>query len=123
MDNQNTCTPLSAYANYQSDTNTVGLWHMDEGTDNACNGGSNDACDSSGDTHNLNISGNPVTVGGKIGKGIEFDGTGDYLGCTDANCGGTSKLDFGADSSFSYGTWIKTTATGLKAFVIAIIII
>ncbi len=69
----------SAYANYQPDTNTVGLWHLDEGTDNACNAGNDDACDSSGNNNHGDESGSPPIVQGKMGKARKFDGSSNYI--------------------------------------------
>ena len=41
---------------------------------------------------------------------LMFDGSNDYISCTDTNCGGTSKLDIGTNS-ISIESWIKTTST------------
>lgn len=49
-------------------------------------------------------------VSGVRGEAYDFDGSTEYLSCTDAACGGTSKLDVGT-SDFSLGLWIKTSAT------------
>lgn len=39
---------------------------------------------------------------------LKFDGINSYVYCTEANCGGTTQLDFADDASFSYGAWFKT---------------
>ncbi len=49
------------------------------------------------------------TQSGKFGKGLIFDGVGDQVLCTEANCGGTSKLDFGATDDLTISAWVKTS--------------
>ena len=44
---------------------------------------------------------------GKIGSSMSFDGTNDYISCSDATCGGRSKLDSGGTNGFSVATWVK----------------
>lgn len=39
---------------------------------------------------------------------LQFDGVNSYAYCTEANCGGTSNLDFANDASFSYGAWFRS---------------
>jgi|GEM_PF-5753566 len=46
-------------------------------------------------------------VSGVRGTGIDFDGSSEYLSCTDAVCGGTSGLDYSSGSGWSLGVWIK----------------
>jgi hypothetical protein len=71
-------------------------------------------------------------VQGKIGKGRSFNGSSDFLFCTDAACGGTTKLD-PSTGSWSAGAWIKSskvptqfilakgTSTGQYAYQLALI--
>ena len=102
----------SAYANYQPDANTVGLWHMDEGTDNACNGGNDDVCDASGNGNHGDVGGTTI-VQGKIGKARNFDGSNDYV-----TLGSPASLDFGNNGPFTMSGWIKpTTLKDYGAFV------
>lgn len=49
---------------------------------------------------------------GKYNASLNFDGTDDYAGCTDASCGGLQKLDFGVSTPVSWGAWIKTSISG-----------
>ena len=83
----------NAFANYQPDTNTVGLWHLDEQT-----GSGNFIKDASVNGNNLASNGSPSSVQGKIGKARSFSTTSTYLSCTDLNCGGTTNLDIGTRS-------------------------
>ena len=48
-------------------------------------------------------------VNGKHGGARSFNGTSDYLACTDANCGGSGKLD-AMGGSLSIEAWVKPTA-------------
>lgn len=59
-----------------------------------------------------NITAAGDSVSGVRGTATDFDGSTEYMSCTDAACGGTTKLDFAATTSFSYGAWFKTSATG-----------
>jgi len=59
----------SAYANYQPDTNTLGLWHLDEQLDTT-----NSIKDASGKPFHLTLTSSPSYVQGKIGKARLFDG-------------------------------------------------
>lgn len=45
---------------------------------------------------------------GKFNSSLNFDGTDDYASCTDAQCGGTTKLDLGNNSQ-TISSWVKTT--------------
>lgn len=57
-----------------------GYWKMDESAANSCTGGTNDSCDSSGNSNDGSWSGNVTsTTTGKFGRGTTFDGTGDYI--------------------------------------------
>jgi hypothetical protein len=65
--------------------------------------------DSSGNNYHLTWSGNVTQITGKFNKGTSYDGTNDWLACTDASCGGIGKLDFNATATFSYGTWFNSS--------------
>jgi cysteine-rich repeat protein len=73
----------------ESDEDTVGLWNMDEGSDNTCSGGE-DVCDSSGEGNHGTFYGNAAfTSSAKLGSyAVTFDGSGDYV-----NVGDSSSLD------------------------------
>ena len=59
-----------------------------------------------------------VTFGsGSRGQGSVFSGS-NYLSCTDANCGGTSKLDIGT-GQWSLGAWIKTSTSGSAMYIMS----
>ncbi|HOV30015.1 MAG TPA: LamG domain-containing protein, partial [Candidatus Dojkabacteria bacterium] len=60
----------SAYANYQPDANTVGLWHLDE-----IDGNGPFIKDSSGNSNNGIVVGEIYTPDGKISGAGNFDGT------------------------------------------------
>jgi len=76
----------------------VGLWSFD-GKDMA----GVTAYDRSGNANNGTLTGGPTRAIGKIGQGLSFDGTDDYV-----NAGRNSSLDMGANN-FSVGGWIKTS--------------
>jgi hypothetical protein len=91
----------SAYANYQPDANTVGLWHMDEGTDDACNAGSDDVCDASGNGHHGDENGSPTPgVIGKTGFARDFIADSDYIEVPDS-------AEFTLSQNFTIEAWIN----------------
>ena len=92
----------SLFSNYQRDGNTRGLWHLDEASASGTY-----LRDSSGNANHVTPTG-AMFADGKIGKARSFNGTGQYLSCTDAACGGTTKLD-PSSGSWSIGAWIKTS--------------
>jgi hypothetical protein len=65
--------------------------------------------------------GGTSSISGKYSSALNLDTAGgnDYAECTDANCGGTSKLDFNANTDFSWGGWVNTQTTGTTQAVIA----
>ena len=93
------------YEELSSDTNTAGLWHMNEASGNAL--------DSSGNS----LSGVPTntTVNNtsqKLGSAARsFDGNGDYLAVTH-----NSILNFGTDP-FTIEAWIKSTSAADKTII------
>lgn len=54
---------------------------------------------------------------GKFNSSINLDGTDDYVSCTDASCGGPTKLDIGTNT-MSFSAWVKTTTTASQQMVI-----
>jgi hypothetical protein len=90
--------------------NPVGWWKMDEGTGQY-------AYDSSGNgnTGTLGTStsadgADPTWATGKLGKGLSFDGTNDYVTVTTTG----NLLDM-PTNNYTFSTWIKTThTTGVK---------
>lgn len=65
----------SAFTNYQSDANTVGLWHLEEQTGTA----NTYLKDSSGNSNHSSTITGTTFVQGKIGKARSFNGTSDYI--------------------------------------------
>ncbi len=92
----------------------VGYWKMDESTADSCTGGSNDSCDSSGNSFDLAWTNQATTTAGKFGPGTTYDGTNDYGACTDANCGGIGNLDFGPTPAISWGGWVKSSTSATQ---------
>ncbi|MDD5481811.1 MAG: LamG domain-containing protein, partial [Candidatus Shapirobacteria bacterium] len=93
-----------------SSANTVGLWKMEEtsGTGAYIKDSGNSGAD-------LTPSGTTV-VNGFFGKTRRFNGTSDYLSCSDANCGGTDKLDI--TGSLTIEAWIyPESPTGTRRIV------
>ena len=90
----------SAYANYQSDDNTVGLWHLDEKS-----GSGAYFEDSTGNKNSGTPAGTTFTEG-KIGKARSFNGTNQYI-----NLGSNINL---ANSSFTADAWVKRGVIGVN---------
>ena len=85
----------------------VGEWKMDERTDDTCAGGTNDVCDTSSNTNDGAINGNPVWKGEadcKYASCLSFDGTNDYVGIGDQDI--FSFADAGSDKPFSISAWV-----------------
>lgn len=74
----------SNFANNEADSNTGGIWHLDETT-----GSGAYLKDSSGNEHNGTPTGT-TSVEGKIGKGRNFNGTSDYVSIPDFDDTGNS---------------------------------
>ena len=88
----------------QVDAFTRGVWHLEETSGNAN--------DSSGNANTLTANNTPGSIDGFYGKGRSFvTASTKYFSCTDAACGGTSKLDIGS-SAWTAEAWIKTSTTG-----------
>jgi len=86
-----------------ADEHTVGLWHMNEGSENTCSGGE-DICDSSSNDNDGTFS--SVAFGtAKIGDGVVLDAVGDYV-----DLGNDNSLKIG-DNPQTISAWIKTTGT------------
>ncbi|MBI2326254.1 four helix bundle protein [Candidatus Collierbacteria bacterium] len=93
----------------------VGYWKLDEGADNTCSGGTNDACNSGSGGSALDgpqtgmatpaTSTSGWTNSGKFGKGLLFDGTDDKIAIPDNSY-------FTLPGDFTIQAWIKTTASG-----------
>ena len=63
------------------------------------------AVDSTG-ANNGTLTNNPAWTTGKIGNGLSFDGTNDYV-----NIANESNFDFERTNSFSASAWVKNNST------------
>jgi len=82
----------------------IAYWKFDEGVDDTCSGGSNDACDSTSRGNDLTLTNaswqtEDLCVNEKC---IHFDGDGDLLSRADDD-----EFDFVAADDFSISAWIK----------------
>ncbi len=94
----------SLLMNYETeDSNIRGFWHLEEGQPNGAV-----VKDSGSLANTLTPTNSVASTSGVLGNARAFDGTNDYLACTDANCGGTTKLDIGT-GSWSVSAWVNTT--------------
>lgn len=82
-------------------------WALDEGVDNTCANGTDDACDGTGNGNDLARTGAVWRDENSCfsGKCLFFDGSGDYITRADDN-----DLDFAAADSFSIGGWFRRPA-------------
>ncbi|MDO8742496.1 MAG: LamG-like jellyroll fold domain-containing protein, partial [bacterium] len=87
-------------------TTPVGSWSFDT-TDLT----TTTAIDRSGLNNTLTLTSAPARITGKVNQALSFDGIASTASCTDASCGGTTKLDMGT-SDWTVSAWVKTTATG-----------
>ncbi|MDD3925443.1 MAG: LamG domain-containing protein, partial [bacterium] len=79
-----------------------GNWHIDEGTGTT-------TADASGNGNSGTING-AGWVSGKIGQGLQFDGTDDYV-----NCGNTASLDV-TGSELTIEAWVKYLGSGSSSY-------
>jgi hypothetical protein len=89
----------SDYANYMPDSNTMGLWHLEEAT-----GSGAYIKDSSNYANNGTPTGTTYTDG-KIGKARSFNGTSDYISVADSS-------SLKPTSQLTVAAWIKPMAIG-----------
>jgi len=82
-----------------ADAYTVGLWHLDESTENTCSGGE-DACDLSGNNNHF-ISNSSTIDTGIINNGRSLNGTSDYLYAANS----TTLSPYTSD--FTVEAWVK----------------
>lgn len=96
----------------------TGHWKFDEGADNTCSGGTNDACNSGNGGSALDGAGSnfasPATAAsgwtnsGRFGKTLWFDGTDDVATITNAN-----PIDFDTGlTNFTFSAWINADSAG-----------
>jgi PKD repeat protein len=80
-------------------------WHLDEGTGEI-------AADTSGNGNDGTLVNNPAWVNGKVGKGLSFDGTNDYVVFV---CGQSSSLKI--TGAITVEAWVKWLGAGNPYFV------
>lgn len=87
-----------------TDSNLRGWWRFEETSGNAA--------DETALGNTLTAAGSPGTISGKTdgGNARSFNGTTQYFNCTDANCGGTSELDYTGSGGWTVGAWVYTTS-------------
>jgi len=68
----------STHPEQLADAVTVGLWHMNETSNNSCSGGQ-DICDSTQNGYHGTENGGPTIIPGNIGNARQFDGTDDFI--------------------------------------------
>lgn len=90
----------SAYANSQSDANTVGLWHMDEIS------GSGAYIQSATGNNNGTPTGTTYTSSGKLGGARSFNGSSDYVVATR-----NTSLNSTFDGSYTLSMWFNSSST------------
>ncbi len=97
-------SPAEVSILYQFAAGPVGYWKMEEGAGTT-------AADSSGNGYTTAaFTGNTAWTAGKFGKGLTFDGDGDYASITDAS---GVKIDLGATTdSYTVSGWAKTSTDG-----------
>lgn len=96
----------------------VGYWKFNEGVDNTCSGGSNDACNSGSAGSSLDGAGSNFaspatstsgrTQSGKFGKALIFDGSDDVVTITNAD---PIDMDKGL-INFTFSAWVYPTGAG-----------
>ena len=94
----------------------VAYYKFDEGADNTCSGGVNDACNSGSGGSSLDGAESGMAVpatstsgwtnSGKFGKGLVFDGSNDYV-----DAGTNGSLNIGTDLTLE--AWFKTTSSSV----------
>ena len=101
-----------------SSTGLVAQWNFNETSGTTATSGGTCGTSCNGTLTNMTTTGQDVAASSgwtannrRWGAGaLMFDGTDDYVTCTEANCGGTSKLDLGT-SDFTFEAWIKTSSS------------
>lgn len=92
---EGTFSPTSgpSLASEEKGVGPIAWWKLDEGVDNTCSGGTNDACDSTLNAFDAAKSSAPAWQGEEmceLGKCLRFDGTDDYLETTNEPLSGTT---------------------------------
>jgi hypothetical protein len=85
------------------DSDLVADWHLDAGSGTT-------AVDSSGNGNDGTLVNNPTWVNGKVGKGLCFDGTNDYV-----DCGQDTSLKI--TGAITVEAWVKWSGDGNQYFV------
>jgi hypothetical protein len=92
----------------------IAYWKFNEGADNTCSGGTNDACNSGSSGSTLDGAGSGFaspatstsgwTSAGKFGKALSFDGTNDYISAS-------SEDTFDVTGDMSMSLWFKSSSS------------
>lgn len=90
----------SAFANYQPDANTVGLWHMDE-----ISGSGAYVQSATGNNHGT-PTGTTYTSSGKLGGGRSFNGSSDF-----SVVSRNASLNSTFDGSYTISLWFNSSST------------
>lgn len=103
---QSTFAPTSGptFASNEASPSVTSWWKFDEGTENTCSNGTNDACDSSTNANDLAVTG-ATRVNEDLcasGKCYSYDGSGDYATISD-----DADLDFAASDDFTITAWFR----------------
>ncbi len=81
----------------------IAYWPLDERQDNTCTGGTNDACDKSGNAYDGAGGGSPLWTTGKFGQALQF--TSNYI-----NFGDLAAVE--GLSAISFSAWVNPTSYG-----------
>lgn len=100
----NSCA-VGTFGSEEKGTGPTSYWKFDEGVDNTCSGGSNDACDSVTTANDLSRTNATWKTEDLClsGKCFYLDGSGDYLTRADAD----DRLDFAAADKFTISGWFR----------------
>jgi len=91
--------------------NLISYWRLDETSAGTAAVARNDSFS----TNHLTDNNTVTSATGKRNDAGSFEADNDeYLSCTDASCGGTSKLDFDTNPQLSVSAWFKTSTAGTQ---------
>jgi hypothetical protein len=88
----------------------ISFWKLDEGAENTCTGGTNDACDSAaGKNDGTNTATRLTDTSCVSGKCLSFDGNDDVVTISNDN---DIDFDLGINDGFSVSFWVKALSDG-----------
>ncbi len=97
---------IPIHAQFVSDSNTLALWHMDEGGISAI------TADSSGNSRTLNVTGTDWTNTGRFGKGLHFNQSTSAVAILQNN-----PVNFPANMPFAIDGFVKINKNGKLRFI------